>query len=364
MTLLEDSVLLLRQMVRIPSLSGEEAGVAACVGAALEGWGIPFEMVRGNVLAVNRRFDPGKPTIALDAHLDTVPVNNGYTRDPFDPGMDPGIIYGLGSNDDGGSVVSMMAAFRYFFEREMPVNLMLILSRQEEISGPDGTRWLFSPGGPFADPATLWPIPRWVIVGEPTGMRAATSERGLLVLDGEAQGVSGHAARGEGVNALYIALEDIAALRAHVFSRHSPVMGDVRLSVTQIEAGQAHNVIPDRCRFVVDIRPTEQYTNGEILAELQALCRSTLKPRNLANRSSATRPDSLLLRTAEALGLETFSSPTTSDWMRIPVDALKMGPGESSRSHRPDEFILASEIAEGIEGYIAFIEKFYGYSLE
>ena len=363
MSLYEESIALLRQMVRIPALSGKEEAVAACVGAALSSWGIPFSEQRGNLLALNRRFDPGKPTLALDAHLDTVPVNNGYTRDPFDSGNDPDIIYGLGSNDDGGSVVSMIAAFRHFFEREMPVNLMLILSREEEVSGPDGTRWLFAPDGLFASRGK-YPIPRWVIVGEPTGMRAATSERGLLVLDGEAQGVSGHAARGEGVNALYIALDDIAALRAHPFTRISPMMGEVHLNVTQISAGTAHNVIPDRCRFVVDIRPTDRYRNEEIVSELQALCHSTLKPRNLANRSSATRADSLLLRTAVALGIETFSSPTTSDWMRIPVDAIKMGPGESCRSHKADEFILAREIVQGIDGYIAFIEKFYGNTLE
>lgn len=363
MSLSEDSVHLLRQMVRIPSLSGEEAAVAGCIGASLTEWGIPFELVRGNLLSLNRRFDPRKPTLALDAHLDTVPVCNGYTRDPFDSGNDPDVIYGLGSNDDGGSVVSLIAAFRHFYEREMPVNLMLVLSREEEVSGPDGTRWLFAPDGLFATDGR-WPVPRWVIVGEPTGMRAATSERGLLVLDGEAQGVSGHAARGEGVNALYIALDDISALRAHVFAKHSPLMGDVRLSVTQIEAGHAHNVIPDRCRFVVDIRPTEQYTNQEILEELQALCCSTLRARNLANRSSATAAGSPLLAAAEALGIPTFSSPTTSDWMRIPCDAIKMGPGESQRSHKADEFIRVQEIAEGIDRYIAFIEKFYGNTLE
>ena len=361
MSLHEDSIGLLRQMVRIPSLSREEAGVAACVGAALNAWGIPYEFVEGNILALNRRFDPSKPTLALDAHLDTVPANGGYTRDPFDSGNDPDIIYGLGSNDDGGSVVSMIAAFRHFFEREMPVNLMLVLTREEEVAGPHGARWIYSEEGPLGKER---PRPRWVIVGEPTGMRAATSERGLLVLDGEAQGVSGHAARGEGVNALYIALDDIAALRAHKFEKVSPLMGEVHLNVTQIAAGQAHNVIPDRCRFVVDIRPTERYTNEEILAELQGICRSTLTARNLANRSSATAADSPLLRTARTLGIETYSSPTTSDWMRIPVDAVKMGPGESSRSHRPDEFIRADEIVLGIDGYIAFIETFYGNTLE
>ena len=363
MSFKEDSIQLLRQMVRIPSRSGEEGAVAALVSGALDAWGIPHEVVRGNILALNRRFDPSKPTLALDAHLDTVPANGGYTRDPFDSGNDPDIIYGLGSNDDGGSVVSMIAAFRHFFDAQMPFNLMLVLSCEEEVAGPDGARWLFAPDGLFAS-GGAWPMPKRVIVGEPTGMRVASSERGLLVLDGEAQGVSGHAARNEGVNALYIALDDIAALRAHVFAKHSPLMGDVHLSVTQIEAGKAHNVIPDRCRFVVDIRPTEQYTNQEIVDELQALCRSRLTPRNLANRSSATRPGSALLRTAEALGIETFSSPTTSDWMRIPVDALKMGPGDSSRSHKADEYILTREIAEGIDGYIAFIENLYGNSLE
>ena len=363
MSLHEDSIQLLRQMVRIPSLSGQEAAVAACVREALASYGIACEEIGGNVLALNRRFDPSRPTLALDAHLDTVPVNNGYTRDPYDSGNDPDTVFGLGSNDDGGSVVSMIAAFRHFYDREMPVNLMLILSREEEVSGPDGTRWLFAPDGFFAS-GGRYPMPRWVIVGEPTCMRLASSERGLLVLDGEAQGVSGHAARGEGVNALYIALDDIAALRAHTFSRHSPLMGDVRLSVTQIEAGQAHNVIPDRCRFVVDIRPTEQYTNEEIVAELQDFCKSTLKARNLLNRSSATRDGSPLLRTAQALGIETFSSPTTSDWMRIPVDSVKMGPGDSSRSHKADEYIRTQEIREGIDKYIEFIETFYGNTLE
>ena len=363
MNLHEDSIQLLRRLVRIPSLSGQETAAAACVREALDAFGIASEEVNGNILALNRRFDPSKPTLALDAHLDTVPVNNGYTRDPYDSGNDPEIIYGLGSNDDGGSVVSMIAAFRHFYSLQMPVNLMLVLSREEEVSGPDGTRWLFAPDGLFAS-GGKYPMPRWVIVGEPTGMKAATSERGLLVLDALAQGVSGHAARGEGVNALYIAHDDIAALRAHRFTRHSPRMGDVRLSVTQIEAGQAHNVIPDRCHFVVDIRPTEQYTNEEIVAELQALCKSKLTARNLLNRSSATAEGSPLLRAAEALGIETYSSPTTSDWMRIPVDAIKMGPGESARSHKADEYILAGEIVGGIDRYIDFIETFYGNTLE
>ncbi len=189
-------------------------------------------------------------------------------------------------------------------------------------------------------------------------MKAATSEKGLLVLDGEAHGVSGHAARGEGINALYIALDDIAALRAHRFEKVSPVMGDVHLNVTQIEAGTAHNVIPDLCRFVVDIRPTDVYSNPEILEELQGVCRSELRARNLANRSSATSRDGALYAAVRSLALQEFSSPTTSDWMRISgagVDAVKMGPGDSARSHRADEYIKVSEITEAIEIYSRFI---------
>lgn len=354
---------LLRQMVRIPSLSFEEGKVGSLVSAALDSFGIEHSLPGGNIISLNRDFDPRKKTLALDAHLDTVGASGGYTRDPFDPGDDDSIVWGLGSNDDGGSVVSMIATFRHFYNIPLPFNLMLVLTREEERSGPDGARWLYAPDGGLKQ-SGIFPCPDWVIVGEPTGMRAATSERGLLVLDAEAHGVSGHAARNEGVNALYIALDDIAALRAHRFTRHSTRMGDVKLNVTQIEAGSAHNVIPDLCRFVVDIRPTEQYSNSEILQELQALCRSSLKARNLTNRSSATPEGSPLLAAARALGLEEFSSPTTSDWMRIGCEAIKMGPGDSARSHKADEYILTSEIQQAIETYTEYINSFHGNTLE
>lgn len=362
-TLTNDSIQLLREMVGIPSLSFEETQVCSHISSRLTEWGIAHSVRRNNIIAVNSRFSPEKKTLALDAHMDTVPVNNGYTRDPFDPGTDEDIIYGLGSNDDGGSVVSMIAAFRHFYEAELPFNLMLILSCEEERSGEDGTRWLFCEDGYFATGGE-YPMPDWVIVGEPTGGRAATSERGLLVIDAQAHGISGHAARSEGVNALYIALDDIQKLRAHTFAKHSPIMGDVKMNVTMISAGTAHNVIPDLCGFVIDIRPTEMYSNQEILDELQTVCSSSLKPRNLRNRSSATRADSPILHTLKGLGIETFSSPTTSDWMRIGCDAVKMGPGESSRSHKADEYILTKEIAEAVTTYIRFIDNFHGDTLE
>ena len=227
-------------------------------------------------------------------------------------------------------------------------NLILVLTCEEERSGKNGMTGLWPGLAQKVD---------FAIVGEPTGMKAATSERGLLVIDATAHGVSGHAARNEGCNALYKALEDIETLRKHDFAKVSARMGKVNLNVTQINSGSAHNVIPDRCDFVIDIRPTEQYSNEEILAELQEICASELRARNLANRSSATFDGSPLQEVAEGLGIETFSSPTTSDWMRIGCDAIKMGPGDSARSHRKDEFVFVEEIRNGIETYIEFINN-------
>ena len=244
-------------------------------------------------------------------------------------------------------------------EIETSPDLVLVLSCEEERSGVKGMTGLWGSALCKADQTIEDSTIKvdYAIVGEPTGMKAAIAERGLLVIDATAYGVSGHAARNEGVNAIEIALQDIQNLISHKFSRISPRMGKVNLNVTQINAGTAHNVIPDTCTFVIDIRPTELYTNEEILNELQAICKSELKPRNLKNRSSATHENSPLQAAAESLGIETFSSPTTSDWMRIDCDAIKMGPGNSNRSHRKDEFVFISEIEGGIQTYIEFINK-------
>ena len=357
----DDCIDLLRKLVHAPSESFNEEAAAAWVAWWLDRNGLPYRTPQGNIVVTAGVPDPAKKTLALVAHLDTVAPAGGYTRNPYDPGTDPDIIWGLGASDDGGSVVSMLATMRHFQGKTLPLNLLLLLVREEECSGPDGIRWLFGPEGPFAQPAGSpdWlPAPDWAIVGEPTGMRAATSERGLLVLDGDAAGQSGHAARGDGINALYLALDDIAQLRAHRFDRISPEMGEVHLNVTQILSGTAHNVIPDHCRFVVDIRPNELYTPKEILDELQAICHSRLQARNLLHRASATAPGSPLREAIATLGIETFSSPTSSDWMQLPCDALKMGPGDSARSHRADEYILAAEIEAAIRTYIHFIETF------
>lgn len=343
-----EAVELLREMVAIPSPSFHEDAVCSHISNWLTAKGVEHERVGNNIIA-EHIVDPSKPTLMLCAHIDTVDPCEGYTFDPYKPENCPtDMIQGLGSNDDGASAVSMIAAFRFFGTRTTIPNITLVLTCEEERSGKGGMTGLWGKRLNRID---------YAIVGEPTGMKAATSERGLLVIDATAHGVSGHAARNEGKNALYIALEDIERLRKHEFTKVSPKMGRVNLNVTQIYAGSAHNVIPDRCDFVIDIRPTEQYSNEEILQELQAICESELKPRNLANRSSTTKEDSPLQRIAERMGIETFSSTTTSDWMRITCDAIKMGPGESTRSHRKDEFVYIDEVRNAIEIYIEFIEK-------
>ena len=394
-----EAVDLLREMIAIPSPSFEEDAVCDHISKWLTDHGVEHRRVGNNVIA-EHIVDPARPTLMLCAHIDTVSPSPEYSFDPYKPENCPeDMVQGLGSNDDGASVVSMIAAYRYLHgssicyrgvkNRATPLaagvvsdkqtalwafaanscsegvggvvfntpiadrriripNLILVLTCEEERSGKNGMTGLWPELAQKVD---------FAIVGEPTGMKAATSERGLLVIDATAHGVSGHAARNEGENALYKAMEDIEKLRGHVFEKISPRMGKVNLNVTQIKAGSAHNVVPDRCDFVIDIRPTEQYSNEEILNEIQEICTSELKPRNLANRSSATFENSPLQKAAESLGIETFSSPTTSDWMRITCDVIKMGPGESSRSHKKDEFVFVEEIRNGIETYIEFIDK-------
>ena len=357
-TLTSESIALLKEMIAIPSPSFNEDEVCSHICQWLSSKGIEHERVDNNIIA-EHVSDPSYPTLMLCAHIDTVSPCEGYSFDPYKPENSPeGVIQGLGSNDDGASVVSMIAAYRYFIggstvlettdTPQTRMNLTLVLTCEEERSGKDGMTGLWGKRLNRID---------YAIVGEPTEMKAATSERGLLVIDATAHGVSGHAARNEGKNALYIALEDIEKLRNHVFTKVSPKMGKVNLNVTQISAGSAHNVIPDRCDFVIDIRPTEQYSNEEILHELQGICESELKPRNLANRSSATHEGSPLERVAEQMNIETFSSATTSDWMRITCDAIKMGPGDSNRSHRKDEYVTVQEIESGIITYIEFIKN-------
>lgn len=338
---------LLRKIVRITSYSGEENEVSLYLLNFLSEKGVDCVRIKNNVVAYSKDFNASKPTLMLNSHIDTVKTSGGYTFDLYNPPLSEEKIWGLGSNDAGGSVVSLIETFLFFNNKSLPFNLLLILSAEEENSGKNGMESVLK----------KMPNISCAIVGEPTGMRTAVAERGLLVVDAVAQGVSGHAARGEGVNAIYVAIEDINWLKNYKFQIISPLMGEVKISVTQIEAGIQHNVVPDRCKFVIDIRPTDQYTNSQIMEILKANMKSGLKARSLTNRSSAVSDNHPLVNTADLLGIEKFISPTTSDWMRLKIPAIKMGPGDSSRSHRADEYILKDEIRKGIEGYIDFVNK-------
>lgn len=356
----EEAVSLLKGIISIPSYSFDEEKVADYLFDYLQNKSQAFNdtfkvlRIKNNLVAYPRFFDKQKETLMLNAHIDTVRPAESYTTDPFGGMRKNGAIYGLGSNDDGGSVVSLLQTFLHFIknaekENAINLNIILVLSAEEERSGAGGMSLVMQ------ELPDIGIIPNFAIIGEPTGMKAAVAERGLLVLDGLATGMSGHAARNEGINALYIAIDDIQKLRNYKFKKQSPVMGEIKLTVTQINAGTAHNVIPDKCSFVTDIRPTEQYTNTEIWELLQKEVQSELKPRNLTNRTSATPARHLLMQAIKKIGIETYISPTTSDWMRLEIPAVKMGPGQSERSHKADEFIYIDEIRKGIASYIQFI---------
>ena len=343
----DEATSLLRKLVSLQSFSGEEHLRADYLTSYFSERGIQTERIINNIVVKQPHFDSSKPTFMLNSHIDTVRPAKGYTFDPFHPPMSETFVYGLGSNDAGASVVSLLQTFLHFYNQILPFNLLLVLSAEEENSGEDGMRLL----------ANKLTFVDFAIVGEPTGMRAAIAERGLLVIDGEAKGKSGHAARNEGINALYIAIEDIKTLQSVKFDKVSPTMGEVKLTVTQMNAGTQHNVVPDSCTFVVDIRPTDCYTNPEIMEQLQAITKSELTARSLTNKSSGTPQDHILMSCLKKLQIESYVSPTTSDWMRIHCPAIKMGPGESERSHQSDEFVLVEELKQGVDGYIKFINE-------
>ena len=362
-----EAVELLKQLIATPSRSRDEARTADLLHAFLAQRGAAPERLANNVWARAEGFDPARPTLLLNSHHDTVRPAASYTRDPYAPTVEDGKLYGLGSNDAGASVVCLLETFLTFRTRPLPFNLVLGISAEEECMGENGIRALLPALGKVD----------MALVGEPTGMQAATGERGLVVLDctahgrsghaaGErglvvldctARGRSGHAARNEGINALYIALDDIARLRSFRFGRESELLGPIGIAVTQIEAGTQHNVVPDTCRFVVDVRTTDAYSNEETVGILRAALRSDAVPRSTRIRAAAVGGEHPLVKAAVAAGRETYISPTTSDRTLMPFPALKMGPGQSSRSHTADEFVLLEEIAEGIAVYEKYIEK-------
>lgn len=339
---------LLERMIATPSLSRQEDATAGIIYDYLAANGIAeVQRYKNNVWARTARWDDSKPTLLLNSHHDTVKPWTGGHYDPFTPTHADGRIYGRGSNDAGASVVSLVTTFIQLYREPLPVNLLLAITAEEEVTGANGIRALL-PELPKIDMA---------IVGEPTQMQGAIAERGLMVIDGTAHGKAGHAARNEGVNALYKALDDIDRLRSFRPEKVSQVLGPIKVSVTQIDAGTQHNVVPDECHFVCDVRTTDAYTNEETLALLQGLVGSDLKARSTHIRASVLAADHPLAIAAKACGRELFVSPTTSDMSQMPFPSLKMGPGDSARSHTTDEFIYEKEIEEAIPLYVQLIKN-------
>ncbi|GHV01770.1 acetylornithine deacetylase [Bacteroidia bacterium] len=346
--LYNDSVELLKALIATPSPSKHEEGTAQLIERYLAGHGVEhIHRLHNNIWATSEDFDPARPTILLNSHHDTVAPNTGYTRDPYLPTIEGERLYGLGSNDAGASVVSLLAAFVHFYHRKgMKYNLIVATTGEEENSGANGLESVLPQLGPLS----------FAIVGEPTQMQLAIAERGLTVVDCIAHGKAGHAARDEGENAIYKAIKDIEWLRTYQFPRKSEMFGAVKMSVTMIGAGTQHNVVPAECRFTVDIRVTDRYTNEEVVEEIRRNITSEVVPRSTRLKPSSIDPAHPIVRAGIALGRTTYGSPTTSDQALLDIPSLKMGPGDSARSHSADEFVLLSEIREGIELYVKMLE--------
>ncbi|MCM1028171.1 MAG: M20/M25/M40 family metallo-hydrolase [Pseudoflavonifractor sp.] len=346
----DQAIELLKKLIATPSLSGNEAATADIIAEWLAQRGVEPQRIHNNVWALASNYDPSRPTLLLNSHHDTVKPSPSYTRNPFSPDVEHGRLYGLGSNDAGASGVSLASAFVALKDEPLPVNLLFAWTASEENMAPEGMR-AFLP-----EMASRGISIDMALVGEPTGMRAAIAERGLMVLDGMTIGKAGHAARNEGINALYLAIEAINRLREFSPEKVSPILGPVRVSITMIQAGTQHNVVPDQCKFVVDVRTTDAYTNEETAVMLQEMAGCSLTPRSTRIHASVIDQDHPLVRAAKALERDTFISPTTSDMALMHgIPSLKMGPGDSARSHTADEYILLSEIEEAIPTYIQLI---------
>lgn len=344
----EKAIQLLRSLIRTPSFSRDESATADLIAEFLQAHGIETQRIGHNVVARNKHFDASKPTLLLNSHHDTVKPNAQYTRDPFSPDIEDGKIFGLGSNDAGGCLVSLIASFLHYHPKsDLTYNVMLAATAEEEISGSGGVE-LTLPHLPAIDCA---------LVGEPTKLDLAVAERGLMVLDAVAAGQAGHAARNEGINALERALDDIQWIRQHQFTRVSDFLGACKMTVTVIEtSNKAHNVIPAECQFVVDVRVNEHYSFEEILEEIRSNIGATITPRSFRLRSTSIATDHPLVQGGIKLGRKPYGSPTTSDKALMPFPALKTGPGDSARSHSANEYIYEEEIRGGIEHYIHLIE--------
>jgi acetylornithine deacetylase len=349
-TLTTEAISLLKKLIQIPSFSKEEYKTADLIETYLTSKGVKIFRKLNNVWAFSERFDSQLPTILLNSHHDTVKPNKSYTLDPFTPTESEGKLYGLGSNDAGGALVSLIATFLYYNQIAVkPYNLIIAATAEEEISGNNGVELVLPEFGKVD----------LAIVGEPTQMQLAVAEKGLMVVDCTVRGRAGHAARNEGENAIYKALKDIDWFRSYKFPKVSEMLGEVKMTVTIINAGSQHNVVPDICTFTVDIRPTDIYKNAEILATIRENVSCEVKERSIRLNASSIPISHPIVQQGLRLGRTHYCSPTTSDQALMPFDSIKIGPGDSARSHTADEYIYLEEIKEGIALYIKLLNDLH-----
>jgi acetylornithine deacetylase len=345
----EDVILLLQKLITIESFSKTEDKTADEIEVFLKNKNVVTNRYLNNVWAKNNYFDDSKPTILLNSHHDTVKPNAQYTKNPFEPIVEDGKLYGLGSNDAGGPLVSLLACFLHFYNhRDLKFNLIFAATAEEEISGKNGVEILLPKLGDIY----------FGIVGEPTKMDIAIAEKGLLVIDCVTHGISGHAAREEGENAIYKAIKDIEWFRTFNFPETSETLGPVKMTVSMIQAGLQHNIVPDSCSFTVDIRTTDLYSNEVVLEVIKLHISSTINPRSIRLNSSSVDKNHPMLHAGKLLQRNLYGSPTTSDQALMSFSTFKMGPGDSARSHTADEFIYINEIEEGIDLYIQLLTNY------
>jgi acetylornithine deacetylase len=337
----------LKKLIETPSFSKEENQTLELFKELFTEKNIPFETIKNNIWAKNKYFDASKPTLLLNSHHDTVKPNASYTRNPYKAEIVDRKLYGLGSNDAGGPLVSLLATFLYFYENsELAYNLIFAASAEEEISGKDGIELLIK----------YLPKIELGIVGEPTLMDMAVAEKGLMVLDCKANGIAGHAARNEGKNAIYEAFDDINWFRNFQFEKVSESLGPIKMSVTVINAGTQHNVVPDECSFVVDVRATDAYSLEATLEIIKQNVKCEVTPRSVRLNPSGISLEHPMVKKGIELGMKPYGSPTLSDQALMPFTSIKIGPGDSARSHTADEYIFVEEIYEGISGYVELLK--------
>ena len=349
-TLTQEAIELLKKLIETPSFSSEESQTAVLIENWFTQYNIPFERENNNIWAFNTHFDKSKPTLLLNSHHDTVKPNQGYTKDPFKAIVENGKLFGLGSNDAGGCLVSLLATFTHFYTNEnLPYNIVIVASAEEESSGKNGLN------------SVLKHLPELecAIVGEPTLMQLAIAEKGLLVLDIVVKGTASHAAHNNPDNPIYNAIAVIEWFKTFQFDKISEVLGPVKMTVTQVTAGKQHNVVPAECHLVVDIRVNDCYNNQEILETVKSNLTAEINPRSMHLNASSIPANHGLVQAGIALGRTTYGSPTLSDQSVLSCKSLKLGPGETLRSHSADEFIFLNEIEEGIELYIKILTDFF-----